>query len=129
MSLQRVLAGVLPAQTRDDGAVTVAYEGTVASLRTLRIAEDLELISLVQLLAQNVPLSAGLRRTVAAQAEKTTLGTVILVELSATTADVGMPAQVQPLWRRSIWLPLQRRDHLARWHALRCALYSGRRQP
>ncbi|MEI7913567.1 MAG: hypothetical protein WCH82_02345 [Mycobacteriaceae bacterium] len=88
MSLQRVLAGVLPAQTRDDGAVTVAYEGTVASLRTLRIAEDLELISLVQLLAQNVPLSAGLRRTVAAQAEKTTLGTVILVELSATTADV-----------------------------------------
>ena len=49
--------------------------------------------------------------------------------LRATTADVGMPAQAQPIWRRSIWLPLQRRDHLARWHALRCALYAGCRQP
>ena len=88
MNLARALGGVLPVDAKDDGALNVAYEGTVASLRTLTISEDLELISLVQLLAQDLPLNASLRRTAAAQAEKTTLGTVTLVELSPKTADV-----------------------------------------
>lgn len=88
MNLQRVLAGALPLETRDDGSVNVAYEGTVASLRTLTIAEDLELVSLVQMLAQDVPLNAALRKAVTAHADATTLGTVTLVEVGAKTADV-----------------------------------------
>ena len=88
MNLARILGGALPVDVKDDGALNVAYEGTVASLRTLTVSEDLELISLVQLLAQDVALNAALRKTVAAQAEKTTLGTVTLVEVSNKTADI-----------------------------------------
>ena len=34
--------------------------------------------------------------------------------------------QHAPRWRRSLWLPAQRRGQAAQWHALRCAVYSPR---
>ncbi len=80
MSLHDVLAEVIPVETEDDGALTVAFEGTFASLRPVPIADELQMLSLNQLLAWDLPLNDRLRKTVAAQAHKTTLGTVTLVD-------------------------------------------------
>lgn len=88
VGLAEVLAAALPVETDADGAVTVHHDGTVASLRTVTIAEDLEMISLTQVLAWDLPCNAGLRRNVAAQANTTMLGTVALVERPGKRADV-----------------------------------------
>lgn len=86
MSLQDRLAAVLSevlALTReDDGAITVHHDGTIASLRVVDIAEDLELVSLTQILAWDLPLDAKLRAAVADHAHKTLLGTVSLAAKS-----------------------------------------------
>ena len=68
-----------------DGALTVSQGGTVASLRVVSIAEDLEMVSLTQLLAWDLPVTNAIRGRVAEQAGRTVLGTVALVE----KADVG----------------------------------------
>ena len=78
--LPLVLAEVLPVQHEDDGAITVPHEQTFASLRVVRIAEDLELVSLTQVLAWDLPLTAAVRAEVAKHAQDTLLGTVSLVE-------------------------------------------------
>jgi hypothetical protein len=88
MRLAEILAGVLPVTTEDDGALTVRHEGTYASLRTVPIAGDLELVSLTQILASDRPLTPELRAAVAAQAHTTMLGTVTLAEQSSGRADV-----------------------------------------
>jgi hypothetical protein len=88
MDLSGALAEVLPVEVDDDGSVTVAHEGTVASLRSVSLAEDLELVSLTQMLAWDLPLSADLRKKVAAQANTTMLGTVTLSEQPDRRADV-----------------------------------------
>ena len=63
--------------------------GTVASLRVVSIAEDLEMVSLTQLLAWDLPVTNEIRGRVAEQAGRTVLGTVALVEKAdAGTADV-----------------------------------------
>lgn len=80
MNLYDVLVGTLSVERGDDGALTVPYDGTFASLRSVTIAEDLEMISLNQMLAWDLTLDDKLRKTVAAQANKTTLGTITLVE-------------------------------------------------
>jgi hypothetical protein len=86
MSLQERLADVLGdvlALTReDDGAITVHYDGTIASLRVVDIAEGLELVSLTQILAWDLPLDAKLRAAVADHAHNTLLGTVSLAAKS-----------------------------------------------
>ncbi|MCV7281326.1 hypothetical protein H7J88_16930 [Mycolicibacterium flavescens] len=91
MSLQErlgeVLDGVLPVTREDDGAVTVHHDETFASLRTVPVAEGLELVSLTQILAWDLPLDAKLRAAVAEHAHKTLLGTVSLTTKSA-------PAQI-----------------------------------
>ena len=72
-----------------DGALTVSQGGTVASLRVVSIAEDLEMVSLTQLLAWDLPLTNKIRDRVAEQAGGTVLGTVALVEKAgAKTGDV-----------------------------------------
>ena len=88
-----VLAKVTSVEVTGDGALTVRHDGTFASLRTVTIADGLELISLTQALAWDLVPDAELRKSVAAQASRTMLGTVTLVEhpdggLDAERADV-----------------------------------------
>lgn len=79
-SLHGVLSEVLSVELGDEEALTVPYEGTFASLRPVTIAEGLEMVALTQMLVWDLSLDDALRRVVAAQAGKTTLGTVTLVE-------------------------------------------------
>ena len=88
VGLAEVLAAALPVETDADGALTVHHDGTVASLRAVTIADDLEMISLTQVLAWDLPCNAGLRKSVAAHANTTMLGTVTLVERPRKRADV-----------------------------------------
>jgi hypothetical protein len=87
MTLQERLAevfdGILAVQREEDGAVTVHYDQTFASLRTVTVAEGLELVSLTQILAWDLPLDAKLRARVAEHAHGTLLGTVSLAAKSA----------------------------------------------
>lgn len=88
VQLCEILAGVLPVQAEDDGALTVRHDGTVASLRTVTIADGLEMVSITQVLAWDVPVNADLRKSVAAQANSTLLGTVTLSGQPGRRADV-----------------------------------------
>ena len=88
MTLADLLAQVMPVQVEDDGALTVRHDGSFASLRTIQVAEGLELISLSQLLAWDLPLNADLRERVAAQANSAMFGTVALTERPGDLADV-----------------------------------------
>lgn len=87
MSLQErlgeILEGVLPVTREDDGAITVHHDETFASLRIVPVAEGLELVSLTQILAWDLPLDAKLRAQVAEHAHNTLLGTVSLATKSA----------------------------------------------
>ena len=91
--LADVLGPVASVEVTDDDALTVQHDGTFASLRTVTIADGLELVSLTQALAWDLTPDADLRKSVAAQASKTMLGTVTLVEhpgggVDAERADV-----------------------------------------
>jgi hypothetical protein len=78
-----VLDEILPIQREDDGAVTVHHGETFASLRVVTIAEDLDMVSLTQILAWDLPLDSKVRAQVAKHAHDTLLGTVSMVEKSA----------------------------------------------
>jgi hypothetical protein len=78
--LKDVLKSAVPVTEEDDGALTVRHDGTLASLRVVSVAEGLELISLSQILAWDVPLDRQLRVKIAEQARNTMLGTVTLIE-------------------------------------------------
>ncbi len=80
--LAAVLGEVLPLTREEDGALTVHHDGTIASLRVVDIADDLELVSLTQILAWDLPLDAKLRAAVADHAHRTLLGTVSLAAKS-----------------------------------------------
>lgn len=73
-----ILGEVLSLSRESDGAITLHHDGTVASLRVVEIAEGLELVSLTQILAWDLPLDAKLRAAVADHAHNTLLGTVSL---------------------------------------------------
>lgn len=88
MDLAEVLAGALTFETDADGSLTMNHGGTVASLRTVAIADDLEMVSLTQVLAWDLPCNADLRKNVAAHANATMLGTVALVDRPGKRADV-----------------------------------------
>ncbi|OBF25603.1 hypothetical protein A5724_04250 [Mycobacterium sp. ACS1612] len=81
--LATVLDDVLSVQQEDDGALTVRHDDTIASLRVVTIAEGLDMVSLTQILAWDLPVDAKLRNKVARHARNTLLGTVSLVEKSA----------------------------------------------
>ncbi|TPG37460.1 hypothetical protein EAH80_04955 [Mycobacterium hodleri] len=66
-----------------DGALTITVDGLVASLRVVTIGEGLEMVSLTQPLAWDLPLNNKIRERVAEQAGRTMLGTVALVEKAA----------------------------------------------
>ncbi|OBH18007.1 hypothetical protein EHH44_06865 [Mycolicibacter terrae] len=87
--LATVLATVLTTDAEPDGAVTVHHEATLASLRVVPITDELELVSLTQILGWDLALTKKLRERAAEQARLSQLGTVTLVEKGATkTADV-----------------------------------------
>ena len=75
-----VLDGVLPFEEEDDGALTVHHDHTFASLRVVTIAEGLDMVSLTQILAWDLPLDNEIRDKVAQLAHDTLLGTVSLAE-------------------------------------------------
>ena len=78
--LRAVLEGVLPFEEEDDGALTVHHDHTFASLRVVTIAEGLEMVSLTQILAWDLPLDNEIRDKVGQLAHDTVLGTVSLAE-------------------------------------------------
>ena len=78
--LADVLGQVVSVDVENDGALTVRHDDTFASLRMVMIADGLEMISLTQMLAWDLTPDMDLRKTVAAQAAKTMLGTVTMVE-------------------------------------------------
>ncbi|HKP43722.1 hypothetical protein [Mycobacterium sp.] len=93
--LVTVLDEILPTQQEEDGGITVHHDETFASLRVVTIAEGLDMVSLTQVLAWDLPLDSKIRAKVAKQAADTLLGTVSLAEKSAgakrdsrKTADV-----------------------------------------
>lgn len=86
--LAEALTAVVPVEVEPDGALTVRYEGTFASLRTVTIAEDIEMVSVTQVLAWDLPVNADLRKRVAALAQSTMLGTVTFAEQSGKRGDV-----------------------------------------
>jgi len=85
--LLTVLGEVLPVDAESDGALTVHHDGTIASLRVVPITEDLDLVSLTQMVAWDLVLNKKIRDNVAEQSHSTLLGSVILVE-KGKSADV-----------------------------------------
>ena len=59
--LASVLRDVLPVEEESDGALTVRHDGTFASLRVVTIAEDLDLVSLTQIVAWDLLLTKKIR--------------------------------------------------------------------
>src|SRR5271163_494081 len=81
--LLTVLSEVLPLEEESDGALTVHHDGTIASLRVVTISEDLDLVSLTQMVAWDLVLTKKIRDSVAQQSRSTLLGSVALVEKAA----------------------------------------------
>ncbi len=78
--LASILGDVLPLEEEPDGAVTVRHDGTIASLRVVNIAEGLDLVSLTQILAWDLPLTKKVSEQVATQARDSNFGSVSLIE-------------------------------------------------
>jgi hypothetical protein len=84
--LASILGDVLPVEEEPDGALTVRHEGTFASLRVVSIVEDLDLVSLTQVLAWDLPLTKKVSDQVAKQAHDINFGSVTMVEKVAEKA-------------------------------------------
>ncbi|OCB21960.1 hypothetical protein [Mycobacterium intracellulare] len=78
--LASILRDVLALQEETDGALTVHHDGTIASLRVVNIAEGLDLVSLTQILAWDLPSTKKLSDRVAKQARDSNFGSVSLIE-------------------------------------------------
>ena len=78
--LASILGDVLPLEEEADGAVTVRHDGTIASLRVVNIAEGLDLVSLTQILAWDLPLTKKISEQVAKEARESNFGSVSLIE-------------------------------------------------
>ena len=84
--LESILREVLPVEEEPDGALTVRHDDTFASLRVVNIVEDLDLVSLTQIVAWDLPLTKKVSDQVAKHARETNFGTVTLVEKVAEKA-------------------------------------------
>jgi len=78
--LGSILRDVLPVEDEPDGGLTVHHDATFASLRVVNIAEDLDLVSLTQVVAWDLPLTKKISDQVAKQAHDSNFGTVSVVE-------------------------------------------------
>ncbi|MBS4727141.1 hypothetical protein MSM1_01740 [Mycobacterium sp. SM1] len=79
----------LPVAREPDGALTFRHEGTFASLRVVTIFEDLDLVSLTQMVAWDLPLTKKIRDRVAQQARSAQLGAVTLAEKAGQAPVTG----------------------------------------
>jgi hypothetical protein len=90
VSLQERLASILreifPVEEEPDGGLTVRHDGTFASLRVVNIVEDLDLVSLTQILAWDLSLTKKISDQVAQKARDTNFGSVTMVEKVADKA-------------------------------------------
>lgn len=77
--LSAVLAPVAEVIEEYDDALTVRHDETVASFRVVALTDELELISLTQILAWDLPMSEKTRQQVSEHTAATLLGTVALV--------------------------------------------------
>jgi len=84
--LTALLGEILPVEQEPDGALTVRHDHTFASLRVVTIADGLDLVSLTQILAWDLPLDNKIRARVAEHAHNTLLGTVSLVDKAGIAA-------------------------------------------
>ncbi len=91
--LSSALGAVMTVVEEDDGALTVTGDGSVASLRVVAIADGLELVSLTQPLAWDLPVNNKIRERVSGHASKTMLGAVVLVEKLVDTPTNGATAK------------------------------------
>lgn len=78
--LASALDDVMPVRREDDGALTVQHGGTLASLRVVTVANDLELISLSQILVWDIKPDRRFRAAVAKHARNMMLGTITLLD-------------------------------------------------
>jgi hypothetical protein len=78
--LGSILREVLPVEDEPDGGLTVHHDATFASLRVVNIAEGLDLVSLTQIVAWDLPLTKKLSDQVAKQAHDSNFGNVTMVE-------------------------------------------------
>lgn len=84
-----ILGEVLPVDEESDGALTVRHSGTFASLRVVTIAEDLDLVSLTQVLAWDLPLNKKVSDRVAKEARDANFGSVTLLEKGTKAKKTG----------------------------------------
>jgi hypothetical protein len=84
--LASVLGDVLRVEQEPDGGLTVHHDGTFASLQVVNIVEDLDLVSLTQVVAWDLPLTKKISDQVAAYARDSNFGAVSLVEKVADKA-------------------------------------------
>jgi hypothetical protein len=78
--LASILRDALPIEEEPDGALTLRHNGTLASLRVVNIAEGLDLVSLTQILAWDLPLTKKISDQIAKQAHDSNFGSVTVVE-------------------------------------------------
>ena len=78
--LLTVLGEVLSVEEESDGALTVRHNGTFASLRVVTVAENLDLVSLTQILAWDLPLTKKISEQVAKEARDSNFGSISLIE-------------------------------------------------
>jgi hypothetical protein len=87
--LASILGEVLVVDEEPDGALTVRHDRTIASLRVVTIVEDLDLVSLTQVLAWDLPLTKKLSDQVAKEAREVNFGSVSTVEKIAEKSARG----------------------------------------
>jgi hypothetical protein len=83
----QVLATEVSVQPGDDNSLTVYYQGTVVSMRALSLAPGLDVLSLTQVLAWDLPVTDQLRTDVDEASGASNFGTVKLT-IHEVTADV-----------------------------------------
>ncbi|MDP7723889.1 hypothetical protein [Mycobacterium sp. TY814] len=87
--LASILGEILSVEVESDGALTVRHNGTFASLRVVRIADDLDLMSLTQVLAWDLPLTKKIRDQVAREAREVNFGALTLLEKAPVKGTRG----------------------------------------
>ncbi|MGA7051455.1 MAG: hypothetical protein WBZ37_09295 [Mycobacterium sp.] len=78
--LASILRDVISVQEEPDGGLTVQHDGTFASLQVVNIADGLDLVSLTQILAWDLPLTRKVSDQVAKHARDTNFGSVTAIE-------------------------------------------------
>jgi hypothetical protein len=82
-----LLSTQMSVQPGDDSSLTAYFQGTVVSMRALALAPGLDVLSLTQVLAWDLPVTDQLRDDVTAAADASNFGTVKLA-VHEVTADV-----------------------------------------